>query len=553
MKDKKLIGRALCYLKKIWWIYIPTLLFFSAQNLFVTASVSVLQKKAVDFLTDGTHKGKLQEMLIVLAVYVLLLLLLLLFAALIDYVNIYIRNNLKRDLFDAYLVPKNDAEEKNIGDMNVKLISDCGNIAAFLSYELGQFLMPLLQFAGCALLLWHYHWLLGLGAVFCSVFPFLYNRRILPKTEEVSRRMQENEGAYIDRLSDTMTMAETVKTYRLEEEEQEKSNAVIMLGKRLRLKWLYYEVGRLAISNVCHFLYVSAAVILGIYLYLQGALMLSVITVIPMLASGVLAGIVDFCGASFDMQPMLVSMRRVFAVIDKGRETGAINQKLPEKITGVQKKVAVEMEKVSFSYENGRGISDVSLTVQPYTFLAIKGEIGSGKSTLMKVLLGLEQEMSGSIKAFGKKKGTQPLEKWFENFTYVEQEQKLFLATIEENILLGEEKDEERLQFVLQITGLCNFLQRLPEGICTMVEEQGANLSGGERQLICFARALYSCAPIMILDEFSSAFDSTVDDVAIAALKKVTGDITSSIRKTAIVISHKQNYIDAADNIYVLE
>lgn len=552
MKDKKWIISSLRYVKKIWWIYIPALLLFSAQNLFVTASVSLLQKKAVDFLGGGAPKEKWKEVLFVLAVYIMLLLFLLLFAALIDYVNMYIGNTLKKELLGAYLVPQNGGKEENIGDMSVRLISDCGNIAAFLSYELGMFLMPLLQFAGCAFILWRYHWMLGLGAVVCSVFPLLYNRMILKGAKETSRRMQENGGDFIDRLGASMTMAETIKTYGLEKEEQEKSNAVIMLGKKLRLKWLYYEAGRLSVSNVCHFLYVSAAVALGVYLYQKGTLPLSVITVIPLLASGVLAGIVDFCGVSFDMQPMMVSMGRVFTVIDESRKAEAANQSLPEKTAGEQKKAAVEMEKVSFFYENGSGISDISLTVQPYTFLAVKGEIGSGKSTMMKVLLGMERETAGSISVFGEKKEALPPEKWFEKFTYVEQEQKLFWATIEENILLGEERDEERLQMVLALTGLSGLLRRLPEGLQTMVEEQGANFSGGERQLICFAHALYSHAPIMILDEFSSAFDSKTDDAAIAALQKVTGDAASAIRKTAIVISHKQNYIDAADTVYTM-
>lgn len=551
MKDRELIKKTLAYVKKIWWLYIPTLIFFAAQDVFVTLSATSLQKAAIDFFGAGAYDEKLIRIGRILLIYLLLLLIMMIFSGVIDYVNLYLTNKIKKDLFKAYLVfrPSSAAKEKT-GDKSARLISDCGNIAGFLTYALGMILMPVLQAVGCMIALCCYHWLLGAGALACAVLSLLYNRLIQPKIRKISREQQENTGDFMGRLGDSLTMAETIKAYRLEEEEQEKTSAIIMLGRKLRKRSMLYTAGLVSASNICNFLYVSAAIVLGVFLFSKGELPLSVLTIIPALANVVLAGIVDFCGMTLDLQPVFSSMERVFSIIDSCPVAA-------ESIEEIQSKAdsdaaAVEIAGVSFAYENGSGISEASLEVKPNTYLAIRGEIGCGKSTLMKVLLGLQEKNAGTIRVFGQSQDNIPAERWFENFTYVEQNQKLFLGTIEENILLGEELDRERLACVLELTGLGETVKRFPEGIHAIAESQGDNFSGGERQLICFARALYSRAPIMILDEFSSAFDIRTDSRAIEALKAVTQDGESPIRKTVLVISHKEDFIKAADRVYMM-
>ncbi len=550
VKDREFIKRALSYVKKIWWLYFPTLLFFAAQDVFITLSTTSLQKAAIDFFGAGAYDEKIVRIVRILLVYLLLLLVVMLFSGLIDYVNLHLTNRLKKDLFKAYLVfrPGSAGAKEKTGDMSARLINDCGSIAAFLTYSLGMFFMPVFQAVGCMVALCCYHWLLGVGVLVCAVLSLLYNRLIQPKIRKISREMQENTGDFMGRLGDSLTMAETIKAYRMEEEEQEKTCRVILRSRRLRKRSMLYTAGRVSLGSICNFLYIGGAIGLGVALFLKGELPLSVLTIIPTLANGVLAGIEDFCGMTLGLQPVLASMERVFTVIDGcPAAAGEIQRKADPAAA------AVKIEGVGYVYENGSGISDVSLEVQPNTYLAIRGEIGCGKSTLMKVLLGLQQKNAGTIKAFGQSQDSMSAESWFENFTYVEQNQRLFLGTIEENILLGEERDDERLARVLELTGLGEMVKRFPEGIHAMAESQGDNFSGGERQLICFARALYSHAPIMILDEFSSAFDVVADARAIEALKAVTRGAESAIRKTVLVISHKEDFIKAADRVYVME
>lgn len=553
VKDKELVKRTLGYVKKVWWLYLPALIFFAAQDVFLTLSTTSIQKAVIDFFGAGAYDEKLLRIARILLIYLLLLVVMMIFLAVIDYVNLYLTNRIKKDLFKAYLVfrPGSVGAKETIGDMSAKLISDCGSIASFLTYELGMILMPVLQAAGCMIALCCYHWLLGAGVLVCAALLILYSRLIQPKVRKVSKELQENKGDLMGRLGDNLTMAETIKAYRLEEEEQEKTSAVIMLGKKLRRRSMLYDAGLVSVSSICNFLYTGAAIVLGVTLFLRGELPLSVLTIIPTLANGVLGGIADCCGMTLSFQPLFSSMERVFGVIDSCPAAAVNTNEIRAKAE--PNAAAVEIAGVGFAYENGSGISDVSLTVQPGTYLAIKGEIGCGKSTLMKVLLGLQEKNAGTIRAFGQSQDEMPAESWFENFTYVEQNQKLFMGTIEENILLGEEPDSERLACVLELTGLGEMVKRFPEGIRAMAESQGDNFSGGERQLICFARALYSHAPIMILDEFSSAFDTVTDGRAIEALKAVTRDEGSVIRKTVLVISHKEDFIRAADRVHVME
>lgn len=175
---------------------------------------------------------------------------------------------------------------------------------------------------------------------------------------------------------------------------------------------------------------------------------------------------VDLCTTSFGVQPMISSMERVFSVMDENPqgefETECVPPSIPGEAEGMD---AVILENVSFRYNNGSGFENMSARVPERCYFALRGNVGAGKSTLFKVLLGLERKRTGKIQVLSREQDETEVFQWLSCFTYVEQEQQLFRTTVRENILLAEAWDEERFLYVCRVTGLEELLKKLPDGM----------------------------------------------------------------------------------------
>lgn len=215
---------------------------------------------------------------------------------------------------------------------------------------------------------------------------------------------------------------------------------------------------------------------------------------------------------------------------------------------------SIELESVRFSYMEDReknAINDVSLKIKKGEIVGIVGETGSGKSTLVDILMGLIPATSGALRVDGKLiESDADLKGWRKNISHVPQE--IFLAdcTLAENIGLGVDIakiDYERLRTAAKAAQIAEFIETLPRGYKTIVGERGVKISGGQRQRIGIARALYKAAGLLILDEATSALDSLTE-------RSVIGNIYSYYPGiTVVMIAHRLTTLYKCDWIIKLE
>ena len=179
---------------------------------------------------------------------------------------------------------------------------------------------------------------------------------------------------------------------------------------------------------------------------------------------------------------------------------------------------------------------------------AFVGTSGSGKSTVLKLLLGFYPRESGYINVGGEPIDKYSLEQLRDLISYVPQDAYLFQGTIEDNIKMGNERaSREEVISAAKGANAHDFIMELPEGYDTLVGERGARLSGGQRQRIAIARAIIKNAPILLLDEATSALDSKSEELVQEALKELMKN------RTTIVIAHRLSTIENADIIFVLD
>ena len=210
---------------------------------------------------------------------------------------------------------------------------------------------------------------------------------------------------------------------------------------------------------------------------------------------------------------------------------------------------SLRFEAVRFDYEPGRPtLSGIDLVVPAGTAVGIVGRTGSGKSTLVGLLLGILAPSAGRIAVDGVGLSPDTLRAWQNRVGYVPQDVFLVDGTIAENIALGlDEPDPTRVERAARIAGLEAFVAALPEGYATRVGERGARLSGGQRQRIGIARALYHEPDVLVFDEATSALDGETEAAVMRSLRELAGT------RTLVMIAHRLTTLERVDTVYVLE
>ncbi len=211
----------------------------------------------------------------------------------------------------------------------------------------------------------------------------------------------------------------------------------------------------------------------------------------------------------------------------------------------------ITFRNVSFSYDNAKGpvLRDIDVTIEPGQTVALVGRSGAGKSTFVSLLPRFYEPGEGRILLDDRPIEEYRLENLRQQIALVTQEVVLFNDTLARNIAYGalEHADNERVREAVVRAHADGFIEALPEGLDTLVGDNGVMLSGGQRQRIAVARALLKDAPILILDEATSALDSTSEKQIQAALDEVMRG------RTTLVIAHRLSTIERADMILVLE
>jgi ATP-binding cassette subfamily B protein len=209
----------------------------------------------------------------------------------------------------------------------------------------------------------------------------------------------------------------------------------------------------------------------------------------------------------------------------------------------------VQFDRVTFGYEPGRPVlHEVSFTVPERSMTAIVGPSGSGKSTLLNLLARFWDVDAGAIRIGGDDVRSLSAERLYSCISVMFQDVYLFQGTIFDNIAFGQpDAEPDKVHAAAEAAQAHSFITALPDGYDTRVGEGGATLSGGERQRIAIARAILKDAPIVLLDEATSAIDPTNE-------KRVTEGLANLVaKKTLLVVAHKLSTIRAADQVVALE
>lgn len=206
--------------------------------------------------------------------------------------------------------------------------------------------------------------------------------------------------------------------------------------------------------------------------------------------------------------------------------------------------VAFEGVTVRYPGRSADAVTDVSFTVEPGETVALVGPSGAGKSTLLNVLLGFVRPDTGRVRVGGADLAGLDLEQWRSRIAWVPQRPHLYAGTIAENVRLARpDADDEAVRRALRDAGALEFVDALPEGAATVLGEDGAGLSTGQRQRLALARAFLADRPVLLLDEPTAALDGATEADVVAAVRRL------AVGRTVLLVVHRPALLDVADRV----
>ena len=368
---------------------------------------------------------------------------------------------------------------------------------------------------------------------------FLFQSRIAPRYANV----RERASLINSQLANNLSGIETVKSFTAEEREVQPLDRLSVEYKEanaaaIRLSSAFSPLIRMAIV-----LGFGATLIYGGQLTLDGQMEVGVYSVLIFLTQRLLWPLTRL-GSTFDLyQRAMASVHRVFGLLDTDKAIVG-GDHAPEKVAG-----GVELTDVSFAYPDREPIlQDFSLSVPAGQTVAIVGPTGSGKSTIVRLLLRFYDPQSGNITLDNTELKEWDLDALRQSVGLVSQSVYLFDGSIWDNILYGRpDATEEDVIAAAKAAEVHEFIETLPQGYHTSIGERGLKLSGGQSQRISIARAILKDPPILVLDEATSAVDNETEAAIQRSLEVVSKD------RTTIIIAHRLSTIRHADKIVVLD
>jgi subfamily B ATP-binding cassette protein MsbA len=365
------------------------------------------------------------------------------------------------------------------------------------------------------------------------------------RLREMSRSLQNSMGEITHVLDETLDGHKVVKIFGGQDYERQRFHDA---ANRNRLFSMKYTIA--AGANV-PLVQLLAAIALALIVYIATLQsnanqttvggFVSFITAMLML----LAPIKRLTGVSESLQKGLAAAEIVFDLLDRESEPDNGTQEI------ARTKGALELQNVSQRYEENTAwvLKDISLKIAPGETVALVGQSGSGKTSLVNLIPRFYHPTSGRILLDGCDIETIRLASLRDNIAFVSQDVVLFNDTIAANIAYGRQARATDAEIVAaaEAAHAMEFIREMPQGLQTLVGENGIKLSGGQRQRIAIARAILKNAPILILDEATSALDTQSERHVQAALENLM------LNRTTIVIAHRLSTIEKANRIVVMQ
>ena len=504
-------------------------------------------KIAVDeYITPKDYKG--------LLIVIVLMLSVLCFQVIFQFLFIYFTNllgqkvvyDLRTKLFKTIINFKMSYYDKSsVGRLVTRTVSDMETIASIFSQGLFMIFADLILMFSVLIVMIVLS--IQLSLIIFIILPFVgVAIRLFQRAMKVAFNEVRNEVANLNSfVQERLSGIKEIQIFNRQKIESENFKKINERHKKAWLKTVWYNSIFFPIAEI------SISISVGLIVWYAGSniiqlenfVSLGTIFLFIQLSQMLFRPLRQIADKFNTLQMGMVAAKRVFEILDSDYNINDKGTLKNEEING-----DIKFEKVYFSYvKNNNVLNNINLTIKKGEKIAIVGATGSGKSTIIKLILRLYDLENGEIKINNKNIKNYKLSDLRSSISLVNQDIFLFADSIFKNITLFNEKiSKKEVEEAAKNIGVLEFINKLPGGLNYNVKERGVMLSEGQRQIISFLRAYVSKPNILILDEATSSIDSQTEELIQFATNKLIQN------KTSIIIAHRLSTIISADKIIVM-
>ena len=544
--DLRLFKRIMVYTKPYIKTYYVVLISAILLSLFSTLNPYLLKITVDDYITPRNYSGLMTFIFIMLIVLLLEVIFQYIFVFYANWLGQMVIKDIRVSLFQKLVSFKMNFFDKSaVGRLVTRSVSDIESIANIFSQGLFMILADFLKMGIVIIVMIVINFELSL--VVFSILPLIiYATRLFQKSMKKAFEQVRVEISNMNTfLQERITGMRIVQIFNRESKELEAFKMINERHKKAWLKTVWYNSIFFPIAEL------STSITLGLLVwygglrtYAEDNFSLGVLFLFIQLSQNLFRPLRQIADKFNTLQMGMVAADRVFEILDKKEPTDNRLVKLPLNLKG-----EITIEDLNFSYESGQEVlKNINININAGEKIALVGSTGSGKSTLINLILLLYEYEKGDIRIDGISINKISKNNLRSQVANVSQDIFLFADSIFNNVTLYNPNisltDVEKAASDI---GIDRFIKKLPNGFKYIVNEGGTILSSGQRQLISFLRAYVSNPKILILDEATSSVDSFTEELIQTATDRIIKN------KTSIIIAHRLTTIKKADKIIVLD
>lgn len=435
-----------------------------------------------------------------------------------------------------------EVQKYHTGDLMTRLTSDAGAIADGIIWTIPNVITLGVELVVVFCVLFYYSPMLAIFALVIAPIAAIMAWWLGRKMKKLQVKVQESESAYRSFLQESLANLLIVKAFTNEDYSLDKLTDL----REERFHWVFkrtkFSLVSSSVMSLSFQIGYIVALAYGAVQMANGQISFGTLSLFLTLVSRVQSPIMQLAQQIPKIVSVLASAGRVVELQNIPKEE-VVEQHIEVESVGVK------VENLSFGYTDELVLKDVDLAIRPGEFVAIVGESGIGKTTLIRLIMSFMKSAQGNITFINEKGEEETANAGTREFlSYVPQGNTLFSGTIRENIRQGNlEATEEDMLQALKMASAYDFVMELPQGLDTRIGERGHGLSEGQAQRIAIARAFVRKAPFLILDEATSALDEKTEIQVLKGLQQL------SPRPTCLIITHRKSILAYCDREIKIE
>ena len=462
-----------------------------------------------------------------------------------------VNNGIREEIFSNILSSKwEEIHSYHSGELINRIEGDVSTVSSGVIGFIPAVFTRVLQFLGSLIIVLYYDKMMALLSLLSAPFLFAVSRVIMRTIRRYNAQSRELNGQVLSFSEESFRNMQLIKAFDLTKEYIQGFRSVLDNYRNVKLKYekfsvlltLLLSVIGLTVSYLCYGW--------GVYRLWQGAISYGTMTLFLQIAGNLSSSFSSIASLFPTAVSIATSAGRIMETTDCEKEQDLDRDKAKSLLrksaaTGVE----IKASHVSFRYSDGDStvLNDVNFHIKPGETIALVGTSGEGKTTLLKLLLGLVEPTEGDITLHCKDKSLHISDSTRRFFSYVPQNNGVFTGTISKNLrMVKPDATDEELEKALRAAEIWDFVSSLPMGIETEIGEMGENISVGQAQRLTIARSLLKEAHIMLLDEATGSLDSETE------AKVLNNIMTNDPTKICILTTHRERALQYCTRVYRL-